>query len=63
MSSTTDKMKGHADDAAGAVKKNVGKAMGDDRMEAEGAGQQAAGKAEVGVGKVKDAVKKAVDKI
>ncbi len=56
-------MKGHADDAAGSVKKNVGKAMGDDRMEAEGAGQQAAGKAEVGVGKVKDAVKKAVDKI
>jgi len=62
VSSTSDKIKGHANEAAGSVKKSVGKAMDDDKMHAEGAAQQAAGHAQVGVGKAKDAVKKVIDK-
>jgi uncharacterized protein YjbJ (UPF0337 family) len=62
MSSTSDKAKGYANEAAGSVKKTVGKAVGDDQMHAEGAAQKAAGKAQVGVGKAKEAVKNVVDK-
>ncbi len=62
MSSTSDKIKGHADQAAGSVKKAAGKAVGNDRLEAEGAAQKVSGKAQVGVGKAKDAVKNVVDK-
>ena len=62
MSATTDKIKGHANEAAGSVKKSVGKAVGDDQMHVEGAAQKAEGHAQVGVGKAKDAVKKVIDK-
>ncbi len=62
MSSTTDKAKGYADQAAGSVKKNVGKAVGDDEMHAEGVAQKGAGKVQVGVAKAKEAVKNVVDK-
>ena len=62
MSSTTDKIKGYANEAAGAAKKVAGKAIDDDKMRAEGAAQEVAGKAQVGVGKAKDAVKNVVDK-
>ena len=61
MSSTTDKIKGTANDAAGAVKKGVGEATGSNKLEAEGAAQQAKGKAQKAVGEAKDAVKKAID--
>ena len=63
MSSTTDKIKGMADQAAGAVKQGVGKAVGNPKLEAEGAIQKSAGKVEVGVGKAKDGVKKFIDKV
>jgi uncharacterized protein YjbJ (UPF0337 family) len=62
MSSTTDKAKGYANEAAGKIKQGVGKAVGNDRLEAEGAAQEVKGN--VRVGKVKDAAKdgaKAVD--
>jgi uncharacterized protein YjbJ (UPF0337 family) len=36
MSRTTDKTKGTANDAAGAIKKGVGKATGQESLEAEG---------------------------
>ncbi len=62
MSSTGDKAKGYANQAAGAAKKGIGEATGDDRLHAEGAAQKAEGKAQVGVGKAKDAVKNVVDK-
>lgn len=62
MSSTTDKIKGTANDAAGAVKKGVGKATGQKDLEAEGTAQQAKGKAQKTVGKAKDAVKNVVEK-
>ena len=62
MSSSTDKIKGMADQAAGAVKQGVGKAVGNTRLEAEGAVQKNAGKAEQAYGKAKDAVKKVIDR-
>src|SRR6478735_8514541 len=64
MSSTTDKAKGYANEAAGKIKQGVGKVVGNDRLEAEGAAQEVKGNVQVGVGKVKDAAKdgaKAVD--
>ena len=61
MSSTTDKIKGVANEAAGNVKQAVGKAVGNDRLRAEGLAQEVKGEAQQTVGKAKDAVKKLVD--
>jgi uncharacterized protein YjbJ (UPF0337 family) len=61
MSSTTDKIKGVANQAAGSVRQGAGKALGDKEMEVKGAAQKAKGQVQEGVGKAKDAVKKAVD--
>jgi uncharacterized protein YjbJ (UPF0337 family) len=62
MSSTSDKVKGLANEAAGNVKQAVGKAVGNDRLQAEGIAQEVKGDAQQAVGKAKDAVKKLVDK-
>ncbi|KAF2988787.1 CsbD family protein (plasmid) [Methylocystis sp. MJC1] len=62
MGSTTDKIKGAANQAAGAVKQGVGKAVGNPNLEVEGAGQKLKGEVQETVGKAKDAVKKLVDK-
>ncbi len=62
MSSTTDKIKGAANDAIGKVKEGAGRATDSDKMQAEGLAQQAKGKAQKGVGEAKDAVKGVVDK-
>jgi uncharacterized protein YjbJ (UPF0337 family) len=65
MSSTTDKAKGYANEAAGKVKQGLGRAVGSDKLEGEGAAQEVKGNVQVGIGKVKDAAKegaKAVDK-
>jgi uncharacterized protein YjbJ (UPF0337 family) len=62
MSSTTDKIKGAANQAAGNVKQAVGKTTGNDRLEAEGEMQNAKGHVQKAVGKGKDAVKSVVDK-
>lgn len=61
MTSTTDKLKGLANEATGTVKQAVGKAVGNDRLQAEGAVQKNVGLAQEAVGKAKDAVKKAID--
>lgn len=63
MSSTGDKIKGLANEAAGNVKQAVGKATGNDRLRAEGAAQELKGEAQQALGKAKDAVKKGVDKV
>lgn len=63
MSSTTDKIKGMANEAAGKAKQVIGKAVGNERLEAEGAVQKTVGKAQEAVGKGKDAVKKVVDRL
>jgi uncharacterized protein YjbJ (UPF0337 family) len=62
MSSTGDKVKGMANEAAGNIKQGVGKATGNDKMRAEGVRQEQKGEAQQAIGKVKDALKKGIDK-
>ncbi len=62
MSSTTDKIKGMANEAAGNLKQAAGKVVGNDRLRAEGIAQERKGEAQQAVGKGKDAVKKIIDK-
>jgi uncharacterized protein YjbJ (UPF0337 family) len=63
MGSTADKVSGYANEAAGNIKKNVGKVIGSDKMEIEGAVQELKGEAQVEVGKAKSAVKDDANKI
>lgn len=63
MGSTTDKIKGLANEAAGNVKQAVGKAIGNENLEAEGVLQERKGEAQQVVGNAKDAVKKGVDRV
>ncbi|HEY0320745.1 MAG TPA: CsbD family protein [Pyrinomonadaceae bacterium] len=62
-----DEVEGKFDQAKGAVKENVGHAVGDDEMEAEGGADRAGGKLQEGYGEVKrkvgDAVKDVGDAI
>ena len=63
MSSTTDKIKGVANEAAGNFKQGVGKAVGNPYLEVEGAAQKVKGEAQqTTVGKAKDAIKNVIDK-
>lgn len=62
MSSTSDKVKGMANEAVGNVKQGVGKATDNDKLRAEGKAQELKGEAQQAVGKTKDAIKKGVDK-
>lgn len=55
-----DEMKGAAKDAKGSIKEGVGKATGDERLEAEGASDRVAGKVQKGVGALKDAARDAL---
>ena len=55
-----DQIKGAAKDAKGSVKEGMGKAMGDRRMEAEGAAERMEGKVQKGVGNMKDAARDAL---
>jgi uncharacterized protein YjbJ (UPF0337 family) len=52
-----DTVKGAAKEAAGAVKKTVGRAAGDTRMEADGAALEGEGAVQKTFGKVKDAAR------
>ncbi|WP_411903514.1 CsbD family protein [Methylorubrum thiocyanatum] len=63
MSSTTDKIKGLANEAAGNVKQGLGKVTGNDRFVAEGKAQELKGEAQKTVGDVKDGAKNLADKI
>lgn len=63
MSSTTDKIKGLANEAAGNVKQAVGKATDNPKLQAEGVVQERKGEVQQAVGKAKDAVKKAADRL
>ncbi|RMQ47102.1 hypothetical protein ALQ04_00073 [Pseudomonas cichorii] len=62
MSSTSDKVKGMANEAAGNVKQGVGKATGNSRLQAEGKAQEVKGEAQQIKGKTKEALKKGADK-
>ncbi|KAB0508516.1 MULTISPECIES: CsbD family protein [Pseudomonas] len=62
MSSTGDKVKGMANEAAGNVKQGVGKATGNEKLRSEGVAQERKGETQQAVGKAKDALKKGIDK-
>lgn len=55
-------VEGAWDKAKGAVKEGVGKLTGDEKMQAEGQADKAAGHAKSTVGGAKDAVRDALDK-
>ena len=59
MSSTTDKIKGAANEAMGKAKQGVGEAVGSDRMRGEGAAQEVKGKGQQTLGDAKDAINSA----
>lgn len=63
MGSTTDKIKGLANEAAGNVKQGVGKVVGNDKLQAEGMAQEAKGEAQQAMADVKSNVKSAADKV
>ena len=61
MGSASDKVKGAANETVGRVKQAAGDLTGNNRLKAEGAGQQAKGKTQKAVGKAKSTLKKALD--
>lgn len=63
MSSTTDRIKGLANEAAGTLKQGVGKATGNTRLQAEGKVQELKGEAQQTLGKVKDGVRNVAGRI
>jgi uncharacterized protein YjbJ (UPF0337 family) len=63
MSATTDKIKGHANEAIGKAKQGLGEATGSDKLQAEGLAQEAKGDVQKGVGNAKEVVKDAADKL
>ncbi|OJF98750.1 CsbD family protein [Pararhizobium antarcticum] len=63
MGSTSDKISGAANQATGKVKQTAGEMTGNDKLRAEGKGQEVKGKVQSATGKAKDTVKGAVDSI
>jgi uncharacterized protein YjbJ (UPF0337 family) len=63
LSSTSDRIKGYANEAAGTLKQGVGKAVGNDRLRAKGAAQKMKGEAQRALGHAKGAIKDAADKV
>ena len=63
MSGTTDKAAGVANDIIGGAKRNIGQAVGSDKLEAEGMAQQIKGKVQKAVGEAKDITKDAANKV
>ncbi len=57
-----DRVQGSIDQAKGSIKQGVGKVTGDDKLQAEGAADKVAGKAESTVGGVKDTARDALNK-
>jgi uncharacterized protein YjbJ (UPF0337 family) len=62
MGSTSDKIKGYANEAAGNVKQAAGKVLDNPKLKAKGIAQERKGEAQQAIGKAKDAVKNVVDK-
>jgi uncharacterized protein YjbJ (UPF0337 family) len=58
----TDRIKGAAQQAKGAVKDAAGKIIGDQKLQAEGKADKAAGKVQSAVGGAKDAMRDAMKK-
>ena len=62
MSSTSDKIKGTANEAIGKAKQGIGDATGSDRLQGEGVIQEVKGKGQKAMGDAKDATKEAIDR-
>lgn len=63
MSGNSDKASGIANEVAGKVKQGIGKAVGSDKMQGEGASQELKGDAQQIKGDAKNAVKDGVNKV
>ncbi|CAO4151886.1 hypothetical protein LPLAFNJD_LOCUS3557 [Methylorubrum aminovorans] len=63
MSSTTDKIKGAANEVAANVKQGVGNLTGNEKLQAEGKAQEVEGKTQRTVGEAKEGVKNAADAV
>ncbi len=63
MSSTTDKIKGLANEAVGNVKQGIGNVTDNDKLKAEGKAQELKGEAQKTTGDVKDGAKHVADKV
>ncbi|GJD61113.1 MULTISPECIES: CsbD family protein [Methylobacterium] len=63
MSSTTDKIKGLANEAVGNIKQGIGSATGNEKLQAEGKAQELKGEAQKTAGDVKDGIKNAADTV
>jgi uncharacterized protein YjbJ (UPF0337 family) len=61
MGATADKIKGNANEAIGKAKQGIGEAVGSDRLQGEGAIQEAKGHGQKAVGDAKQATKDAVN--
>ena len=62
MGSTADKITGLTDEAVGQFKQGTGKAVGSDKLQIEGAAQEAKGIARKAIGDAKAATKDAANK-
>jgi uncharacterized protein YjbJ (UPF0337 family) len=62
MGSTSDKVKGTANEAMGKAKQKLGEATGSERLEGEGAIQEVKGKGQKAVGDAKDIAKDAMNR-
>ncbi|MBP1179805.1 CsbD family protein [Methylobacterium sp. PvR107] len=63
MSSTTDKIKGLANEAVGNVKQGIGNVTDNDKLKAEGKAQELKGETQKTTGDVKDGAKHVADKV
>jgi uncharacterized protein YjbJ (UPF0337 family) len=62
MGSTTDKIKGAANEAMGKAKQGIGEATGNERLEGEGTIQEVKGKGQQALGDAKEAAKDAMNR-
>jgi uncharacterized protein YjbJ (UPF0337 family) len=62
MRSTTDKIKGAANEAIGKAKQGIGNATGNERLEGEGVIQEVKGKGQQTLGDAKEATKDAINR-
>ena len=62
MGATADKVKGTTNETIGKAKQGVGKAVGSDKMQGEGAIQEIKGKGQKAMGGAKEATKDAINK-
>ena len=62
MGTTADKITGVTNETVGKVKQGIGRAAGSDKLQVEGAAQEAKGAAQTTVGDLKSATKDAANK-